>query len=84
MSTSIDTHPLMEQKQIELLSRASVVSRLVRVRSLSAGTIGLSRRGMAKLHPEWSEAELLLAWVGLCYGEDLACRLGVFLDRRQR
>jgi hypothetical protein len=42
------------------------------MRSLSESTIRLSRRAVARAHPELSEEEALLLWVELNYGADLA------------
>lgn len=76
-----DTHPRITAKHIELLRSAGSAQRIQRTRSLSSSVIQLSRAGLAKAYPEWNEAQVLLAWVGLCYGEELAAGLGKFLDR---
>ena len=79
METRSDTHPQLAEKQIELLRLASVAQRLRRTRSLSSTVILLSRKAMAKAHPDWSESQLHLAWVSSCYGVDLAAKLKKFL-----
>jgi hypothetical protein len=73
-----------EQKQIELLRAAGPVARAERARRLSIFVIGLSRRAIRTRYPELSEREVLLKFVELHYGADLADRLRAYLARRER
>jgi hypothetical protein len=53
-------------------------------RSLSRTVIDLSRRALRERAPGASEREMLLRWVALEYGEDLARRVTAYLDERGR
>lgn len=69
--------------QVELIRRQSVGQRVARMRSLSAEVIEMSRRAIRKLHPEWSEREVLLEWAAVHYGRDLADKLRVRMAEQQ-
>ena len=79
---SRDTHPDAERVQIDLLRRATVATRIARVRSLTATTIAMSRRAVRRRHPELDERELDIAVVALHSGEELAQRLRRYLEAR--
>jgi len=64
------------------LREAGTAGRFARARSLSASVIALSRRAIRRRHPEWSEREVLLEFVALHYGRDLAARIREQLERR--
>lgn len=53
--------------------------RLVRARSLSQSVIELSRRAIARAHPEWDETEVGLFFVELHYGKPLADKVRAYL-----
>ncbi len=67
-----DTHPEAERVQLELLRRASAGKRLALARSLSTTAIQLSRRAIARAHPDADPRELKLLFVEYHYGKDLA------------
>ncbi|MCP4679801.1 MAG: hypothetical protein GY854_30780 [Deltaproteobacteria bacterium] len=84
MSTShTDTHPTAEKVQIDLLRQASPRRRVALVRSLSRTVIELSRRAIRRANPDASEDEVLLIFVSLHYGEDLAAAVRHDLERRK-
>lgn len=70
--------------QVQLLRAAGTASRFARARSLSASVIGLSRRAIRRRHPDWSEREVLLEFVALHYGRDLAGRVRKRLEQDER
>ena len=70
-----DTHPAMEQRQIELLRAASVAQRTELALSLSAEVITLARRAIRRVHPQWTDRQVDLEFVALHYGPELAARL---------
>ncbi len=74
-----DTHPEAEKVQIELLRRMTVAQRLERMRSLTTMTVNLSRRAIARAHPELTAGEVNLMWVELHYGKALADELREYL-----
>lgn len=67
--------------QVRLLREAGTAGRFARARSLSASVIGLSRRAIQRRHPEWSERDVLLEFVALHYGRELAERVREHLER---
>ena len=71
----------MARKQIELLRQASTAQRFARVRSMSQSAVQLARRAIRRTMPEASEQEVLLAFVALHYGAELAERLRAYLAR---
>ena len=80
---SADTHPEVERIHVQLLVQAGPARRLALTRSLSQSTIEMSRTGLQSRHPHLSPQELTLKLVALCYGEDLARRVEVYLESRR-
>lgn len=80
---SSDTNPQAERVQIGLIREASVARRISTVRSLSQTAIYLSRRAIRRAKPLLTEREADLAFVANHYGEDLAERLALYLERKQ-
>ena len=80
---SADTHPEVERIHVQLLVQAGPARRLALTRSLSQSTIEMSRTGLQRRHPQLSPQELSLRLVALCYGEDLALRVGDYLKSRR-
>lgn len=70
-----DTHPDMEQRQLELLRAATVAQRTELALSLSAEVITLARRAIGRAHPDWTTRQVDLEFVALHYGPELAKRL---------
>jgi hypothetical protein len=80
---SRDTAAGPEAVQMELLRKASVSRRLGLASSLSTSVIQLSRRAIARRHPEASDTEVLLMWVRVHYGPELARRLQAYLEQQE-
>ena len=78
----MDTHLEAEQAQISLLRQASVARRFSVACSLSQSTIQLARRAIRRKRPEADEQEVLLTFVEVHYGEQLAERLRAYLAGR--
>jgi hypothetical protein len=78
----LDTHPDAERVQIELLRKASASERFALACSLTATTISLSRRAIARANPDFSPQDVDLKFVELHYGKDLASRVRRYLERR--
>ena len=83
ISQSPDTTPAAEKVQIELIRKSSVSRRVSTVRSLSQTTMYLSRRAIQRSNPYLSEREVDLAFVANHYGENLAERLRLYMEREQ-
>jgi hypothetical protein len=74
-----DTTDAAARLQIELLRAAGPARRAALARSLSRTVIDLSRRALRERMPGASERELLLRWVALEYGAELARRVDAYL-----
>lgn len=68
--------------QVRLLRAAGTTGRFARARSLTATTIALARRAIRRRHPDWSERDVLLEFVRVHYGADLASRVRAKLEQR--
>ena len=79
-----DTHPDAERVQLELLRQASVSQRLMLAFSLSQTVIDLAKRAIRRRYPNESEQQILVRFVSLHYGAELAGRLASDLERRSR
>jgi hypothetical protein len=78
-----DTDAEAEEEMFRLLRGASVAERFAMAESLSATAIGLSRKALARIHPERTEREILLRWVALHYGEELERELRLYFSTRE-
>ena len=81
---SEDTCPQAERVQIELLRNASVARRAAIAFSLTQTVVELARQAIRRRHPGLSEQEVMLRFVALHYGPDLAEKLRADLDRRRQ
>jgi hypothetical protein len=78
-----DTHPDIEQLQIELARRSSPAEKIAQVRRMTDFVVRLSRRAIARANPELNREEVDLRWVEINYGPKLAAELRNDLKRRQ-
>ena len=81
---SSDTDLQTETIQLELFRRASVAKRVAAVISLSQSTIELACRAIRRQSPNCGEREVLLRFVAIHHGSELAERLRCDLARRPR
>jgi hypothetical protein len=77
-----DTSPEAEKAQIELLRKLTVAERFARVRSLTARTVRLSKRAIARANPNLSPEEQKVRFIELHYGKELAERVRTYLRNR--
>lgn len=77
-----DTSPQAEKVQIELLRKSTVAERFAKVRALTARTVRLSKRAIARANPDLSPEELKLKFIELHYGNGLGERVRHYLDNR--
>ena len=70
-----DTSAAAARVQIELLRKSGCERRAQLTRSMSRSVIDLSRAALRERMPEASERDVLLRWVALQYGSDLAERV---------
>ena len=80
---SPDTTPEAEKVQIGLIRKSSISRRISLVRSLSKTVIYLSRRSIRRSMPYLSKRELDIAFVSNHYGQELAERLRLYLEKKQ-
>jgi hypothetical protein len=81
-SRPLDTTADAEHVQVALLRAAPIARRLHTALGLSATTLSLARRALARARPDVSQAELDVWFVELHYGRDLAEGLRADLRRR--
>lgn len=77
-----DTHPTVDRVQIELLRRFSPGKRARLALSLSDLVISSSKRAIRLANPDLDERALKLRFIALNYGEELAERVRLHLERR--
>jgi hypothetical protein len=77
------TSQAAERLQLDLLRRAGPARRGEVAQSLSTAVIEMARAAIARRHPEYSEREVLLAFVEASYGAELAARVRRHLDERR-
>jgi hypothetical protein len=80
-SQAQDTPEEIDRIHIELLKRAGNPLRLRKALQLSDLVKKMSRRAIARRHPELSVEELDLLYVEYCYGRELAQKLRAYLCR---
>ena len=83
MSTrSQDTDPQSERVQMDLLRKASVAQRASIAFSLSKTVIRLAREAMRRQMPQSDDREIMLRFVAINYGAELAENLRAYLQRK--
>jgi len=79
-----DTPPEALERQAEILRSLGARGRFERMRSLSRTTMALAQRAIRRAHPAATEDELLVAFVAVHHGDELAQRLQRYLRERRR
>lgn len=79
-----DTHPRARAIQIELLRRMRPEQRAAMAFEMTDLTIEWSRRAVRETMPGAPESDVLLRWIELVYGRELAERLRPFKHRLGR
>ncbi len=77
---SRDTSPKAEKVQVDLLRRAGPARRFALALSLSRTTIDLARMALGKRMTDATDQEILLAFLHIHYGADLAERVAKRLE----
>ena len=78
-----DTDAATEKEMIRLLREASVSERFELADTLTSTVIALSRRAIARNRPHTAETDILLEWVRLNYGQELAQELRDYVRERR-
>lgn len=81
---SSDTDLYAEKVQIDLLRKATVAQRTAIAFSLSETAISLARRAIRRQNLNLTERDMLLRFVAIHYGPELAKRIDLDLQRRSR
>lgn len=76
-----DTSPNAARVHAELLRRAGPLGRLRAGLALSRDAIALSREGLRRSRPGSTERDVLLEWVAIHYGSELAAKVSRRLGR---
>lgn len=70
-----DTHPQVRARQVELLRSFPPARRFVLACDLTHAALTWSRRAVRRTMPGATETEVLLRWIELTYGRELADRV---------
>lgn len=73
-----DTHPEIRRLQFERLRNLTSEQRIAMVDELSAMTTHLSRQAIREAMPNATEPQVILRWIELVYGAELAQRVSPF------
>ncbi|OGU36806.1 MAG: hypothetical protein A2068_08155 [Ignavibacteria bacterium GWB2_35_6b] len=74
-----DTNPKVEKALISLIRKQSISKRLSQFVSLTSLTLQLSKRAIARKHPEMNSREVNLLFVKYHYGEDFYSKIKQYL-----
>jgi hypothetical protein len=81
---SVDTDPEAEKVQIDLLRQASISRRIALALSLSETVIQLARNAIRIQNPNLSDHDVLLRFVSIHYGPELAQNIYKDLQRKSK
>lgn len=70
-----DTDPRAHHAQVEALRRLGPAGRIAQAFEMSELAREMSKAGIKKRHPEYSDEDAVRALVWLLYGEDLARKI---------
>jgi hypothetical protein len=73
-----DTHPDVRRAQFARLREMTETERLGMAAQLTCMTVHLSRQAIRETMPDASEQQVILRWIELTYGKDLARRVAPF------
>ncbi|MEO6594731.1 MAG: hypothetical protein ABIP94_08250 [Planctomycetota bacterium] len=79
-----DTHPDVRRAQFARLRQMTETERLGMVEQLTKMTVHLSRHAIRETMPSASEQQVILRWIELTYGKELAQRVAPFAERLGR
>jgi hypothetical protein len=79
-----DTDPTARTVQFERLDRMSSVEKFAMVEQLTAMTTFVSREAIRATMPGASEQQVILRWIELVYGKELAAAVAPVADRLGR
>ncbi len=79
-----DTHPEARRVQLERLRRMSASEKFAMVEELTAMTTFVSREAIRAAMPGATEQQVILRWIELVYGRDLAAAVAPHADRLGR
>ena len=77
-----DTSREAETVQIELLRKLTLAERFAKLRALTARTVRLSKRAIARANPDLDSDELKVRFIELHYGKELAAQVRAYLRDR--
>jgi hypothetical protein len=79
-----DTHPQVRRAQFERLRQMTIDQRIAMAEDLSDMTTHLSRQAIREAMPDASEQHVILRWIELVYGHEIAERVAPLVHRLGR
>lgn len=79
-----DTHPDIRRRQFECLRRMTEAERCALAIDLSGTTTWVSREAIRTVMPGATEQQVILRWIELVYGRELAAHVAPLADRLGR
>ena len=76
-----DTHPAIRRAQDALLRAMTPAQRFAMLEDLTDATIRWSRDALRAQMPGAPESQVILRWIEIVYGKQLAVRVAPFADR---
>jgi hypothetical protein len=76
-----DTHPAIRRAQDALLRTMTPAQRFAMLEDLTDATIRWSRDALRAQMPEAPESQVILRWIELVYGKEMAARVAPLADR---
>lgn len=76
-----DTHPDVRKAQLARLSQMTATERFQMAAELSAATVRWSRDAIRATMPGAPESQVILRWIEMVYGKNLAAGVAPFADR---
>jgi len=83
MDHQTDTDPRAERVWLSLIRQASTAQRFALVREGTSRAIQLSRRALQRQMPDATDEQILIEFVRLHHGPELADRLRAYLEQRR-
>jgi len=81
---SSDTNPKVEIQLIEMIRKLNTSQRLLKTLSLSSSIINLSKRAINRANPNKDKSECDLLFVKFHYGNELAHKLKLYLQKHTK
>lgn len=78
-----DTNKLVDEEYTKLLQECPISKKINQIFEMSAWTLNLSKRAIARANPGWSKEEVDLYFVKLFYGDSLHKNLSNYINNKK-